>query len=52
MDQLHNMQQSVQIESIGAACLGIVLLKQQQQCTSLFFSVLFTVILALLSPSQ
>ena len=29
MDQLHNIQQSVQIESIGATCLGIVLLQQQ-----------------------
>ena len=29
MDQLHNTQQLVQIESIGATCLGIVLLQHQ-----------------------
>ena len=52
MDQMHNLGKSVQIESIGTTCLGIVLLQQQEYTLLLLFflSIAFIVVLALLSP--
>ena len=38
MDQMRNVGKSVQIESIGTTCLGIVLLQQQEYTLLLLIS--------------